>query len=75
MKEKLIATLDNLILISPSNWADIAAEKMNITASAVRMIKTGAIGKKSITRLIELVEVMKEIAEENELRIQKATAL
>ncbi len=74
MKKKLLEKLNELIEISPSNWAEQAAIEMNITVSAVRMIKCGKIGKKSIDRLTQLVEVMKKISAKNVEKINKALA-
>ena len=67
--KKIKKKIDELIQICPSNWAELASAKLNITPDAVHKRKNNV---KNISLLIEMILVLKEISEDYKKTITEA---
>lgn len=72
MIDELADKIDCLIAECPSDWATQVAEIMGITKSGVYMIKTQQRTRRGASRLVELIEALKQVRDQYHESIKKA---
>jgi len=72
MKEELLAKIEDLILKCPSDWANLAAAKLNKSNRWIYSVRSGRLGKRGYTVQIQLINALKEISEEHQQCLKQA---
>lgn len=61
MTTEIFNRIEELIKKCPSNWASLAADELGVTVTAIRKYRTGELGKKDLTKQVELIHALKKI--------------